>query len=173
MKKHYYLLLVFLSVSSFYMTPSFALPITVSTGDLGINVISDGGLFQVDLTANTPSNTIASTLNIKYGLFNSPDVKVSVFFNSSLLGSFLADQGYISPGPEFADFNVTGLLINGLNRVVFNGFGGSGFSGDYVIGQVNLNYDNSGTAPVPEPTSILLLGAGLIVLIGYGRKKLN
>jgi hypothetical protein len=170
MKKHYSLLLGFFLVMSIYMTPAFALPITVSTGDLGNNVINNAGLFQVNFTAQTPSNTIASSLNIKFGLWNEPEVEVSVFFNNTLLGSILADQGYIEPGPEFADFVVTGLLIDGLNIVTFNGFGDGG---DYVIGQVNLNYDNSGTAPVPEPATILLLGAGLIGLIGYGRKKPN
>lgn len=156
---------------SILLNPAFALPVTVSTGDLGENVINDAGLFQVNLDAETPSNTIASILNIKYGLWDSPDVAVSVFFNSTLIGSFLADQGYTSPGPEFIDFDVTGLLLNGMNNILFNGFGSS--TGAYIIGQVNLNYDNSGTAPVPEPTTILLLGAGLIGLVSYGRKKIE
>ena len=35
-----------------------------------------------------------------------------------------------------------------------------------------LNYDNA-SAPVPEPSTILLMGAGLLGLAGYNRKRLN
>lgn len=144
-----------------------AVPITASTGDLGNNVINEAGLFGVSLIANTPSNSLASSIDVKYGLWNSPNVLVSVFLNTSLIGSFLADQGYISPGPEFITFDVTGLLLNGLNTISFDGFGAN--SGDYVVGQVDLNYDNSGVS-VPEPGSLVLLALGLGGLVVSRRK---
>lgn len=152
----------------FFVSAAHALPITASTGDLGNNVIYDAGLFDVFLNADTPSNSITSTLDIKYGLWNSPDVDVSVFFNSSLVGSLVADHGYISPGPEFISFDITGLLLDGENTISFNGFGAN--TGDYVIGQVDMNYDNSGNASVPEPASVALLGLGLAG-IGFSRRK--
>lgn len=39
------------------------------------------------------------------------------------------------------------------------------------IGIDNFSYGNSGTAPVPEPATIVLLGAGLLGLAGASRKK--
>jgi hypothetical protein len=46
--------------------------------------------------------------------------------------------------------------------------------GDFMFDKVTLTAegDRAGAAPVPEPATLLLLGAGLIGLAGYGRKKI-
>ncbi len=147
-----------------------ATPISVSTGDLGNNVIGQAGSFAVSLSASAPSNVQPASIDVKYGLWNSPDVQVSVFFNSTLVGSFLADQGYIAPGPEFASFDVTGLLLEGANAILFDGFGANG--GAYVVGQVTLNYDGARTNGIPEAGTLALLAAGLAGLgIAKRRRK--
>jgi hypothetical protein len=62
-----------------------------------------------------------------------------------------------SDGNYFLDF---GQAINILSIV---------FQSDNVIG----DYSVVGASAVPEPTTILLLGAGLIGLAGYGRRQLG
>ncbi len=145
-----------------------AVPVTASTGDLGNNVISSAGLFEAFLNASSPSNALPASVDVKYGLWNSPDVLVSVAINGTTIGDFIANTGYSSPGPSFTTFDVTGLLLDGLNTISFNGFGAS--SGDYVVGQVDLNYDDN-RASIPEPATLALLGMGILGMRLASRRK--
>jgi hypothetical protein len=158
-----------------------ALPVTTSTGDLGNNVIFGNADFSVALYLDTPSNTITSTLDVKHGLWNGIYAEISVYLNTKYVGLFRSENGYISPGPQYSSFDVTGFLLDGTNNNLFNvtsfyNPNPSLYYVDYVIGQVSINYDNgsaNGTAPVPEPATILLLITGLIGLAGSGRNKSN
>ena len=55
--------------------------------------------------------------------------------------------------------------------IVADGAFGDGFL-QLDTSTFNLNYEN-GTAPVPEPSTILLMGTGLLGIIGFGRKRFN
>jgi hypothetical protein len=155
-----------------FLGAASAIPVTSTTDDLGNNIIyhdgSHAGSFQVILDADTPSEIETSSLYIKYGLWNSPEVTIDTYFNGYYVGNFLAYYGYVSPGPSYISFDITGLLLNGSNTISFNG--SNTLWGDYVIGRVDMNYDNSGTNSVPEPFSVLLLGSGLIGLVLVKRK---
>lgn len=84
-----------------------------------------------------------------------------------LIGNFLADLGYLSPGPEFATFDVTGMLSSGTHTVSFDGFGAN--SGNYVVGQVDINYDGR-VSQAPAPAALALIGMGLVGF-GFTRRK--
>jgi hypothetical protein len=47
--------------------------------------------------------------------------------------------------------------------------------GDFYIDRSDLEitYDASAPAPVPEPSTILLMGTGILGLVAYGRKRYN
>ncbi|MHC4743606.1 MAG: PEP-CTERM sorting domain-containing protein, partial [Planctomycetota bacterium] len=92
----------------------------------------------------------------KYGQWNDPDILVDVYFNEALVGNFLAEDGYISPGPRLRSFDVAGLLSDDTPEILFTGHGAN--TGDYVVGQVDLHYN------IPEPAALLLFGLGGLVL---------
>jgi len=145
-----------------------AAPITATTGDLGHNVIYDPWTFSVDLNLTTPSNTLPATLTVKYGMWNGSEDNVGVILNGIVVGNFLTNNGYVKPGPLTTDFDVTGLLQDGANTVSFIGEPEQ----DYVIGQVDLAYDNSGDAPgVPEPSTFLFVCSALPGIMLLRRKK--
>lgn len=83
-----------------------------------------------------------------------------------LFGSYQAGQ-VVWNGPVAIAFGAGGLLIAELSNEIFNeGYlWGTGHKGAKV--ELTLTYQ---TAPVPEPSTMLLLGAGLLGLVGFGRK---
>ena len=127
-----------LSATCRITTPANAAPIEWDSGDLGDNVIQNAGEFELFPSLVSPSSSSPAELRVKYGLWDSPKVLVDVFVNDIKIGDILANDGYSFPGPHFADLDVTGLLLDGVNTVKFTG--NSVNDGAYVVGQVWITY---------------------------------
>jgi hypothetical protein len=69
--------------------------------------------------------------------------------------------------PTWFDFN-----FFGIDKLLFLSSGGTEVAGfpraGFLFVMDNFTYNLN---PVPEPSTMLLLGSGLIRLAGYGRKK--
>jgi hypothetical protein len=79
-------------------------------------------------------------LQMKYGLWNSPEVPLAVYVNSHRVGVWLADQGYITPGPEYGRVNIGRYIIAGSDHISVTAMGG----GEAVIGYVAVATRTSG-----------------------------
>lgn len=76
----------------------------------------------------------SSTLTLKYGLWNSPDVELVVRLNGTFVDNVLANRGFGSPGPQFITWDVTGLLVTGVNTVTVEARTG----GDAMVGRIDI-----------------------------------
>lgn len=97
--------------------------------------------------------------------FSAPD-DVDRTVTGQSRGRYIAQDGIVRwDAPAIFSYGNGGLFTIGLSNVTF------GTPGSAIV-QATLNFQSDSTpAPVPEPSTMLLLGAGLLGLVGYNRKR--
>lgn len=124
-------------------------------------------------------------LNGEYGWLTGLTINgVSGFYGISSsaydpLGFGRIDQNnyYDPPSPDGAEFGLVGPGGTDINTAIAQYVKNCvtitwEYSGAPVITRVDFLYGTSFTGTVPEPSTMLLLGAGLIGLAAFGRKRL-
>lgn len=144
------------------------------------------GTFDISITTDgtTSSGSAGDDLSIVGGLdVNGDGVADAV---GTLLTGELASFGASASGPGVFEFlfDVTGGLLStqvplfaGQAGVILGADGGSTFTGSFAVDFTNLTGGLAGTgtgsadtAPIPEPTTLLLLGSGIAGIVGFGRR---
>jgi hypothetical protein len=130
---------------------------TWTTGDLDTHMApGDESVFEADLPGATDA-----VLTIKYGLWDSPDMLLTVTINGVFAFDVLADAGYLSPGPTFDESDVTALLHAGSNEIRVTATDG----GVAVLGSLTLDYTPaeglwlSASGACPGPAELNVSGA--------------
>ena len=144
--------LLFLIGLLFFLVPSTTKAATVSTGDLGLNVITAAGAYEWSPTVSSLTNGLPATLAVTYGLWNDPPMTVHASVNGTEVGSFLVNVSFFD-GAVTTTFSFSNLLVEGANTIRLDGLGEN--EGEYVISQIDLTYNIPlpPTEPPSEPPS--------------------
>ncbi len=97
--------------------------------------------------------------------------RISRFAPWNYLGDTFIDSQSITGGVSaWASASTFSGIIDDDYDVLYIAFQMGG-AGDVLRGIDNVNLQVGETAPVPEPSTVLLLGSGLVGLAWYGRKR--
>ncbi len=118
------------------------------------------------------------TFSIDYYLdsyieFDNGEVEDASIYNSLIEISFTKDGGVLDDFHLVAtDFGEGSLMLTALFEAGSYGIDAHMYSSVFASSILN-DIGSGGAAPVPEPSTMVLMGLGLVGLAGYGRKRLK
>ncbi len=137
--------------------------IGVGSGYNGDNSANFGAVSdEYDTISQTLTTVSGQTYTLTFWLSNEygDNTGVSTDFQALWNGTSLLEQ-YTTSGLIEYTYIVTGT---GSDTLTFEGYNGPSW---YLLSDVSV----SNTSPIPEPSSLLLLGSGLAVLAGLMRRR--
>ncbi len=183
MKRTFMFLLVFFSFL-YLVNIAFADPVDLSTfvGEPDdptiVDIRSDtitfyestdyGYLYAANDSFFVPDNAL--TLSYEYSLV--PGLDDYDWLVLQIDGAYEMEIGYSGAGTYSIDMTpYLGQTIRLAFGLEYDSWDDWGFDSTGTISNIDLAIASSGTEPVPEPATMLLLGSGLVGLAGMGRKK--
>lgn len=162
------------SPSSWSAAQVLGIPNTFGYGDISTAwapLPINGSLEYITVGFTTPVYANGVTIRETYG--NGFVYQVDALDSSDVLHTVWAGADPSLPGSPvdfLASWSPTGYLVKGVKIYTDTNHNMGAWE---EIDSIQLHGDTVGHSPVPEPSSMLLLGSGILGLGYFGRKRIN